>query len=121
MGWFSLFFQKRAKLQPEAEFVLSMSESEIVLVDPKGETHTLAMGNLGTVVVETNDTGPWGMDVRWVLLDLEGKLGVAYPQGATGEQQVMDWLMTLPGFDSAAMTDAMRCTDNATFPVWKNA
>ena len=41
------------------------------------------------------------------------------PQGASGEKELVDWLMSLPGFDIDAMTRAMQYRGNATFELWK--
>jgi hypothetical protein len=45
----------------------------------------------------------------------------AYPQGATGEQATLDYLMALPGFDHAEMIKAMSSVGNAVFPVWRKS
>ena len=109
---------KIKRVQPEARFVLSFDGRGISLIDPDGNCFSIPVNDLEAVIIETNDTGPWGMDVWWVLLGPEGKLGVLYPQGATGEAQVLNFLMALPGFNEDLMTKAMGSTTNATFPVW---
>lgn len=119
MKWLQVLFGKAKRVQPEAKFVLSFDGSVISLNDPNGKNFRIAVSDLQTVMVETNDTGPWGMDVWWVLLDSQGRPDVIYPQGATGEAQVMDFLMALPGFNQAEMINAMGSAENAAFPVWQ--
>ena len=123
MSWLSRFFGKIAgtRQQPEAQFIVSFDGIEFLLRNPEGAVHCLKLADLGAVIVETNDTGPWGMDVWWVLLNQDGKLGLLYPQGATGESLVMDRLMALPGFDTAELIKAMGSTAKATFPVWRKS
>jgi len=89
------------------------------LSDPDGAIRAIKTADIGSIIIETNDTGPIGMDVWWVLLDRNEKLGVLYPQGATGEGAVLKWLMALPGFDHEVMIKAMSSTANATYPVWR--
>jgi hypothetical protein len=70
------------------------------------------------VAFETNDTGPWGADVWWLLFGSDEQLAGVFPQGATGESSALDYLMILPGFDHEQLTKAMCSTANAVFPVW---
>ena len=123
MSWLSRIFGKIAdhRQHPEAAFTLTFDEVEITLSDPKGVVRHLDIADLSAVIIETNDTGPWGMDVWWVLLNQDGKLGLIFPQGATGEKRVADRLIALPGFDHAEFIKAMGSTANATFPVWKKS
>jgi len=121
MSWLSRIFRETLshRQQPEAKFALSFDGLEIALRDPKGIVRSLKMADLDAIIIETNDTGPWGADVWWVLLDRDGKLGLLYPQGADGEQLVLDRLISLPGFNMPEFIKAMGSTANATFPVWK--
>lgn len=117
-GW----FRKRmaaATLQPEARWIVTLADDEVHVTDPTAAVTTLHLSDLAGVAIETNDSGPWGADVWWLLFGPDDRIAVAFPQGATGEQAVVDCLMGLPMFDLARMTDAMRSTGNAVFPVWE--
>ena len=81
----------------------------------------LALAELNGVMIETNDSGPFGADVWWLLFGADDRVAVAFPQGAAGEQAAIDWLAGLPGFDHDAMIMAMGSTANAVFPVWRRA
>ncbi|PXA86068.1 hypothetical protein DMC47_35905 [Nostoc sp. 3335mG] len=114
-GW----FKKRNKLQPEAQWIVTVDPDRICATDQTGAGKALLKDELGGVIIETNDSGPWGADVWWLLFGADDKLACAFPQGATGEQEAIDYLMALPGFDHGKMVEAMGSTDNAVFPVWR--
>lgn len=116
---FSLFRKQRSDLYPEKLWTLGIDGTGITGTDNTGTAMFVAVDGLRTVAIETNDSGPWGTDLYWMLFGADGKLGLAFPQGATGEEQVLDYLMKLPGFDHGKMIEAMGCTTNAVFVVWE--
>ena len=103
----------------EAAWVVTIEDDEISVADPEGQRRSIAKADLAAVLIETNDSGPWGSDFWWLLLAADKSLGGAFPQGATGEKAAMEWLMALPGFDHAAMITASGSTSNAFFTVWE--
>lgn len=115
-GWFG---KRTARLQPEARWIVEAASDQLRVTDPAGTVQTLAKAELRGVAIETNDTGPWGADVWWLLFGADDHVACAYPQGATGENVMLDYLSALPGFDFAAMSAAMGSADNALFPVWR--
>ena len=64
--------------------------------------------------LETNDSGPWGADVWWLLNDNNGQTKVAFPQGSSGEQAVLARLERLSGFEIKGMNSMV----NARFKCW---
>jgi hypothetical protein len=64
--------------------------------------------------VETNESGPWGADLWWLLNDRRGETKVAFPQMATGEDAVLDRLHRLPEFEIRGMNS----TQNGRFVCW---
>ena len=102
-----------------SEHIVSLSGERIAVTDAEGEEAGLALADLNGVMIETNDSGPFGADVWWLLFGADDRVAVAFPQGATGEQAAIDWLIGLPGFDHDAMIMAMGSTGNAVFPVWR--
>lgn len=72
------------------------------------------MADLGAVYVETNDSGPWGADVWWLLNDKSGQAKVAFPLMATGQDVALARLEMLPGFEIKGMNS----TENARFLCW---
>lgn len=89
------------------------------MTDEAGETRAVAKADLSGVAIETNDSGPWGADVWWLLFGAGDGLACASPMGATGEDSAVNHLAALPGFDHGEMVKAMTSTDNALFPVWR--
>lgn len=120
-GMFGLFKRKPAKLLPESRWIVSVDENAIHVVDEAGDAKSVHKADLSGVAIETNDSGPWGADVWWLLFGREDRLVCAFPQGATGEQAALDYLMTLSLFDHREMIEAMSSTGNAVFPVWRRA
>jgi hypothetical protein len=115
-GWLR---KRAARPQPEARWIVECADEAIRVVDDRGEVRSLAKEALTGIVIETNDSGPWGTDLWWLLLGADERVACIFPQGATGENHVLDYLMALPGFDLPRMALAMGSTDNATFPVWR--
>ncbi len=116
---FSWFKRRSERLQPEAQWHVAIDDEKILVSDQNGKTKSLTTMDLKGVIIETNDTGPWGVDVWWFLFGADDQLACAFPQGATGEQAMLDYLMALGGFDHAQMVAAMASTQNAVFPVWR--
>lgn len=103
----------------EARWVVAVDGEAIRVTDEEGEVRAVAKSELAGVAIETNDTGPWGADVWWLLFGGDDRLACAFPMGATGEREAMDYLAALPEFDHGEMIEAMRSTGNALFPVWR--
>jgi hypothetical protein len=83
---------------------------------PDGSIETMLLKDLQRIVIETNDTGPWGMDVWWVLEGPPDLPIVRFPQGATGEDKFIEYASTLDGFAIRGMNS----TRNARFECWPN-
>lgn len=105
----------RAWDAPEKQFVAEVTQSdEIVCRVPGHADQRIGMHELGAVYVATNDSGPWGADVWWLLNDKSGQTKVAFPLMATGEDAVLARLERLPGFEIKGMNS----TENARFLCW---
>jgi hypothetical protein len=117
-GW----LRKRLKRsQPEARWAVLVERDHVRVIDDAGRTTALAKSDMTGVAIETNDTGPWGADVWWLLFGSDEQLACAFPQGTAGESSALDYLMKLPAFDYEQMAKAMGSTANAVFPVWTKA
>jgi hypothetical protein len=108
-------------LQPESQWQVSRSGDEVAVAPPQGGGERMKLAAITRVVIVTNDTGPFGTDVWWMLVDDAARRAVGYPQGATGEKDMLDWLVALPGFDHDAMIAAMASTENDEFLCWERA
>lgn len=103
---------------PEAQFIIEVTaDDQIVCRAPKQSEQRIEMADLGAVYVDTNDSGPWGADVWWLLVDKAGQTKVTFPQMATGEEAVLERLRLLPGFE----VEGMNSTANARFKCWPTA
>ena len=103
-------------LYPEGRFVVSFIGDEINNQRPDGTVERMGFGEIRRVIVETNDTGPWGADVWWILEGATAQQRLCFPQGATGEDVILDRLSKLPGFGIRGMNS----TRNAQFECWPN-
>jgi hypothetical protein len=119
VGWFSRKHDKAKPLMPEGKWLVECDGDALRATDDKQTAKQVAKSALTGVIIETNDSGPWGEDVWWLLFGPDDQVAVAYPQGATGEDAMLSYLMSLPGFDHAKMTEAMGSTNNSVFPVWR--
>lgn len=112
-------FKRPNGLYPECLWSVSVDDTGFRATDQTGKTVLAPHEDLASVAIATNDSGPWGADVWWLLYGVDGQLACGFPQGATGEKSVLDALLALPGFDKNEMIKAMGCTSNATFIVWQ--
>src|SRR5690606_33913425 len=110
---FNLFKTPKKAAYPENLWTIETDDLALKCTDQTGKILSLAFTDLAAVAIETNDSGPWGADVWWLLFDKSENLGCAFPQGAKGEDQAVNRLTSLPGFDHQKMIEAMGSTDNA--------
>lgn len=103
---------------PESRFVVEVTaDDEIICRVPEQAEQRIRMADLGAVYVATNDSGPLGTDVWWLLNDKTGQTRVAFPQLTTGEDLVLERLRLLPGFELRGMNSV----ENAQFLCWPTA
>lgn len=114
------WLQKRPrKLEPEARWKVVIDADTLRVIDAKGNERSIFKADISGVAIETNDSGPWGADVWWLIFGRDDSLACAYPQGATGEQPSLDYLVALTGFNHSEMIQGMSSVENAVFPVWR--
>ena len=117
--WLKWRRQRREPVVFESRWTIAVEGDRITVIDSQGAERHVALSDLKGVAIETNDSGPWGADVWWLLFDGGGSRAAMWPQGAVGEQAAIDRLMALPGFAMEEMIRAMASTDNSVFPVWQ--
>lgn len=103
-------------LVEESMFVVECEGDVVSCARPDGETEKVAWSDLQRVEIVTTDEGPEYADVFWKLHGANG--GCLIPQGATGEQRLLERIQELPGYDDNAVIQAMGSTSNNTFLVW---
>lgn len=101
----------------EASVLVEDSGEEVSSTYPDGTVQRIRWDAVETVEIHTNDSGPWGADVWWILRGSD--TFCSYPHGATGEVKLIPKLKDLPGFNSSSFIEAMRCTSNRSFICWQ--
>jgi hypothetical protein len=114
----NLFASKPPAPRTAAAYLVIVTGQGIANRRPDGATERVSFADLDSIVIETNDRGPAEPDIWW---HLDGGSGArcVFPQGATGEDGVLDWALKLPDFDQSAFIEAMTSTDNRQFRCWQ--
>lgn len=108
--------EREARAWPERQIIVEINEELITAKYPQGELRKASLGALEKIEVITNDSGPWGADVWFVLTSKSGVC--SFPQGATGEKEVLNFMLALEGFNKKEFIKAMGCTSNCVFLCW---
>ena len=111
----------RGRLSPECQVRVGFDDREIVCSYPEGTFRRVGWSGLTEIRIRTTSEGPFLPDVFWGLHAGEGEPRVVYPQGAVGEEGLLEAMQRLPGFDDGEVIRAMGCTDDALFIVWRRA
>lgn len=122
MGWLSWMKDKykeaeSAGVNPEAAFVVKVTAEGVSCSRPGGLVEAVAWDDLKEVSLVTTDEGPFAVDVMWLLVGEHG--GCVVPQGATGEDLLLERLQSLEGFDNEAVIEAMGSVENRKFVCWQ--
>jgi hypothetical protein len=104
---------------PLAKWSVRFEGDEIATSDGSGTTHRLNVGELRRVVVQTDDSGPWGADVLYFLFTEDSRPAGVFPIEAQGCQEFVNWLSTLRGYRDRELARAMASTDVARFVVYE--
>jgi hypothetical protein len=117
----SLFGQQnRDSRQPEASVSVTFDDEGVRCTKPNSKEEHISWAKLDAVLIETNDQGPILPDVFWLLITKDMSSGCVIPQGAPGEDCLLEVLQKrLPGFNSEMVIKAMTSTDNQRFLVWE--
>ena len=119
-AWFAEKKKQRGEaVMFERAILVKFDQDNISATYPDGAVQAIAWKDVHRVTIETNDSGPWGADVWWLLEGLRDRC--VYPQGATGEAEVLPELQNrFPGFSDQAVITAMGSTSNARFVCWES-
>jgi len=103
----------------ERQVLINFNDEGIRVIYPDGTLHEMLWKNVLTIAIETNDSGPSGADLWWVMEGTNERC--AFPQGATGETEVVEeaFFRFFPGFKYETMAAAMVCIDNQRFICWE--
>ncbi|MBR8388959.1 MULTISPECIES: hypothetical protein [Burkholderia] len=100
-------------------WTVAATDTRIEATDGTGAMRGIALSDLGAIVIETNDQGPFASDVWWILFETNRQFACAFPQDAEGAKAAIDRLLDLPGIDHRKVVDAQTSIQNATFPIWE--
>ena len=115
--WRQWLESRRNAVMYERAVTVSFDDEGVSVTCPGKSPQSISWSSGACVAIETNDSGPWGADVWWVLEGASGR--VAYPQGATGDREMFrQYPIRFPGFSEKAVIKAMGCTSNARFVCW---
>ena len=115
---FNLF--KRNKSKNIVVDMVVFNEEAISRTRPDSVIESIKWKDLHEVGIVTTDEGPMEEDVFLILLNKDATDGCSIPQFSTGFQELLIRLQELPGFDNQAVIDAMGCTSNNRFVLWKS-
>jgi hypothetical protein len=97
---------------------VSISGANIITTDGTGERRVVAIADLSSIVVATDDSGPWGDDVVFILLGSDGQPLSIFPSVARGNEEFVAWMATTPGYRDRELAKSMASTQVARFTVW---
>ena len=110
-------FKKFKSASPLALWNVSFDGSDIVTSDGRGHERKMAIRDLTRVVVATDDSGPWGADVVFLLYSSEPDPTCLFPMEANGIDTFMAWLSIQPGYQDRELVRAMGSTKVAQFEI----
>jgi hypothetical protein len=97
---------------------ITLNSRSVRLIGPPDVARAMRRTDLSAVMVEIHMTGERVTDVWWLLYGRRGEPALRAPQGSSGEKELVDWLLSLPGFDIDEMARAMQFRGNETFRLW---
>ena len=103
--------------QPDA-WSVAVSGATIITTDGVGERRVVAISDLSSIVVATDDSGPWGDDVVFILYGSDGRPLSIFPSDARGNEEFVAWMATTPGYRDRELARSMASTQVARFTVW---
>lgn len=96
---------------------VAVLDGTIVTSDGQGTERRLPVEELQRVVVATDNSGPWGDDVVFLIYAEDDVLAGLFPLEATGCQDFIAWLSNQPGYRDMELAKAMSSVDVARFTV----
>lgn len=102
---------------PQVCVSVKLNEDSLIATLLTGQELKLSFADFDRVAVRTTDEGDWTPDVFWIVS--AGQYTCLIPQGITGEADLFNHLIRLPGFDKETMISAISSTENSEFECWK--
>lgn len=109
--------KKLVNTSPLTLWSVSVLEDGIVTSDGQGARRELPLRDLRRVIVATDDTGPLGADVVFLLYSDAPDPAAVFPLEAAGRDSFVEWLSAQPGYQDRELAKAMGSTQVARFEV----
>ncbi|MDQ2891746.1 MAG: hypothetical protein M3R64_01490 [Pseudomonadota bacterium] len=109
--------RKLVNASPLTRWSVSFQGDNIVTSDGGGVERTVLLCNLRRVIVATDDSGPWGADVVFLLYFDDPDPACLFPLEASGIDDFVKWLVAQPGYNERELAKAMGSTTVARFEV----
>ena len=104
----------------EEAITVTFDSKAIYCNKPNNVKEFISWEKLDAVLIKTTDQGPMLEDVFWLLLSKDMSEGCIFPQGATGEEELIAELQKkLPNFDNEMLIKAMTSVENQKFLIWE--
>lgn len=114
-GWLR---KKLWNVAPRCPWNVTIANDMIVICDGQGFERKLSVSDVRRVIVATDDSGPWGDDVVFLVYsDDQEPVGI-FPLEAEGCQAFVAWLSKLPGYRDRELAGAMGSTSVARFEIF---
>jgi len=116
LGWLA---KKLRGAEPQSPWSVVVGDEVIRTSDGQGTSRELRVAELSSVLVATDDTGPWGDDVVFLLYaDAPEPVGL-FPLEAKGCQDFVGWMSGQQGYRDRELAKAMGSTSVARFLVYE--
>jgi hypothetical protein len=105
---------------PEKAVVVSFDDDIISARYANNEVRSVRWDRLSRVAIRTTDEGPFMPDVFWGFHEGDERPGLVYPQGATGDGEMLQEMQRrLKGLRNEVVIEAMGTATNAYFVIWE--
>ncbi|MFN8177794.1 MAG: hypothetical protein U0167_07700 [bacterium] len=120
LGWFILtallyMGMIAARGRAAERFLITVTSEGLSCATPAEGTFWIAWQELLLVLAIRGERA-----LHWIFVDEGRQARLAIPSGASGEDQMLDALRRLPGFDVEALDAALLSREPAQFVLWRN-
>ena len=98
-----------------------ISEERLTYYRPSDDPQSIKWNELYEVGIVTTDEGPYNEDVYLLLLGITLKDGCVIPHGADAFDILLERLQKLENFNNEELVNALSCTRNNKFVLWKKS
>jgi len=102
---------------PASPWTVRITGEEIAISDGQGAEKTVPIDAIQRVIVATDDSGPWGNDVVFLIFASGTEPLGLFPLEANGCDDFVGWLANRPGYRDRELAAAMSSTRCAEFVV----